>query len=120
MQTMYMEYSKGDADGGRGSARRDVWCNNAIDKAEVQALALETAELHLVDLSKISPEDQHTFFLCTYTLLCIHASAACKTNIETIVQTYPSRVGYKIGKRIYTLAEIYDLGGGLERPSSQV
>ena len=117
MQTLYMEYDKGEA-GGKGMAGRDVWFKNAIDKAEVQALALETAELHLVDLSKISSEDQHTFFLCTYTLLCIHASAACKTNIETIVQTYPSRVGYKIGKRIYTLAEIYDLGGGLERPSA--
>ena len=107
MQTLYMSYGgKGVGKGGSKGA----WFKSAIDKAEVQALALETAELHLVDLSVLSPEDQHTFFMCTYTLLCIHASAACKTNIETIVQTYPARVGYKIGKRIYTLAEIYDLG----------
>jgi len=94
------------------------WFKVAIEKPEVQALALETAELQLVDLSRVSPADQPAFFLCTYTLLCIHASAACKIPIDTIVQKYPERVGYQMGKRIYTLAEIYDLGGGNINPPS--
>ena len=95
------------------------WFKTAIEKPEVQALALETAELQLVDLSRVPPADQPAFFLCTYTLLCIHAAAACKIPIDTIVQKYPERVGYQMGKRIYTLAEIYDLGGGNMNPPSK-
>ena len=106
MQALYMS---SDASGKSGAS---TWVNTAIDRPEVQALALETAELHLVDMNRMSQEDQHAFFLCTYTLLCIHASAACKTKIETVVQMYPTRIGYQIGKQVYTLAEIYDRGGG--------
>ena len=111
MQLFYLSYEKS------GRSGRSLWYKSAIEKAEVQALALESAELQLVDLSILSPGDQHKFFLCAYTLLCLHSSAACKTNIETIVQTYPARVGYKIGRRIYTLAEIYDLGGQHDVPA---
>lgn len=109
MQNLYVSYD----------GTRSTWYKSAIDRAEVQALALETAELHLADLSKLNQDDQRTFFAWTYNLLCIHASAACKVNIETVVQNYPSRIGYKIGKRIYTLAEIYDLkSGGAPAPQA--
>ncbi len=127
MQELYMEHEAANKQlqqqltfSNRSSINQQgvPWFKTAIEKPEVQALALETAELQLVDLSRVPPADQHTFFLCTYTLLCIHAAAACKIPIDTIVQKYPERVGYQMGKRIYTLAEIYDLGGGNIRPPS--